>query len=189
MAANRGEIAIRIFRACTELDIGTLAIYAHADQLAIHRYKADEAFPVGSPEQPVGAYLDQEAILGIALAHEVDAIHPGYGFLAENAEFARRCAEAGVKFIGPPPEVIRMFGDKNAARRLAVEAGVPVVPGTDGPVRSVDEVRAFAAAHGYPVMLKATFGGGGRGVRVVRSEADVDEALERAQSEARSAFG
>ena len=189
MAANRGEIAIRIFRACTELDIGTLAIYAHADQLAIHRYKADEAFPVGSPEQPVGAYLDQEAILGIALAHEVDAIHPGYGFLAENAEFARRCAEAGVKFIGPPPEVIGMFGDKNAARRLAVEAGVPVVPGTDGPVRSVDEVRAFAAAHGYPVMLKATFGGGGRGVRVVRSEADVDEALERAQSEARSAFG
>jgi len=189
MAANRGEIAIRIFRACTELGIRTLAIYAHADQLSIHRYKADEAFPVGPPEQPVGAYLDQEAILAIALAHDVDAIHPGYGFLAENAAFARRCQESGVKFIGPPPEVIDIFGDKNAARRLAQEAGVPVVPGTDGPVQSADEVREFAAKHGYPLMLKATFGGGGRGVRVLRSDADVDESLERAQSEALSAFG
>ena len=189
MAANRGEIAIRIFRACTELDIRTLAIYAHADQLSIHRYKADEAFPVGSPEQPVGAYLDQDAILDIALAHDVDAIHPGYGFLAENAEFARRCADAGVTFIGPPPEVIEVFGDKNAARRLAMEVGVPVVSGTDAPVASVEEVRKFAATHGYPIMIKATFGGGGRGVRVVRSETDVAEALERAQGEALAAFG
>ena len=189
MAANRGEIAIRIFRACTELDIRTLAIYAHADQLSIHRYKADEAFPVGSPAQPVGAYLDQDAILGIALSHEVDAIHPGYGFLAENAEFARRCAEKGIAFIGPPPEVLEVFGDKTAARKLAVEAGVPVVPGTDRPVASPDEVREFAAAHRYPVILKAAFGGGGRGVRVVRREHELEEAFERARSEARSAFG
>ena len=189
MAANRGEIAIRIFRACTELGIRTLAIYAHADQLSIHRYKADEAFPVGSPDEPVGAYLDQEAILDVAISQGVDAIHPGYGFLAENAEFARRCAEAGVVFIGPRPDVLEAFGSKTSARRLAMEAGVPVVPGTEDPMTSTEQVRGFASQHGYPILLKASFGGGGRGMRIVRSDDEVDQAFEQARSEAKAAFG
>ena len=189
MAANRGEIAIRIFRACTELGIRTLAIYAHADQLSIHRYKADEAFPVGSPDEPVGAYLDQEAILDIALAQEVDAIHPGYGFLAENAEFARRCADVGVVFIGPRPEVLEVFGSKTSARKLALDAGVPVVPGTEEPMTSTKQVRRFASEHGYPILLKASFGGGGRGMRIVRSDEEMEQAFEQARSEAKAAFG
>jgi pyruvate carboxylase len=189
MAANRGEIAIRVFRACTELGVRTLAIYAHADQLSIHRYKADEAFPVGSSDEPVGAYLDQDAILDVALRCDVDAIHPGYGFLAENAEFARRCAENGIAFIGPAPEVIEVFGDKTAARNLAIEADVPVVPGTDGPVSSAKEVEQFANEHGLPIIIKASFGGGGRGMRVVRSKGDIAESFDRASSEAAAAFG
>lgn len=189
MAANRGEIAIRVFRACTELGIRTLAIYAHADQLSIHRYKADEAFPVGSPDEPVGAYLDQDAILEVAENHEVDAIHPGYGFLSENAEFARRCAQKGIAFIGPSPEALEIFGDKTASRRLAIEADVPVVPGTERPVTSTKDVESFAAEHGLPIILKAAFGGGGRGMRVVRAKDEIPDAFERATSEAEAAFG
>ncbi len=189
MAANRGEIAIRVFRACTELGVRTLAIYAHADQLSIHRYKADEAFPVGSQDEPVGAYLDQEAILDVALRRGVDAIHPGYGFLAENAEFARRCKDNGIVFIGPEPEVLEVFGDKTASRKLAIEANVPVVPGTDGPVSSPEEVEHFAEEQGLPIIIKASFGGGGRGMRVVRAKEDIAEAFERATSEAAAAFG
>ena len=189
MAANRGEIAIRVFRACTELEIRTLAIYAHADQLSIHRYKADEAFAVGSTDESVGPYLDQEAILAVALKHEVDAIHPGYGFLSENVEFARRCEAAGVAFIGPAPGALETFGDKTASRNLAIEAGVPVVPGTDGPVVSTKDVKSFADENGLPIILKASFGGGGRGMRIVRTEDEIEEAFARARSEAEAAFG
>lgn len=189
MAANRGEIAIRIFRACTELGLRTVAIYSHEDELSIHRYKADEAYLIGQPGDPVGTYLDQDAIIDLALRHGVDAIHPGYGFLSENAEFARKCAEAGVIFIGPTPEVLEALGDKVSARRLAQKAGVPVIPGTDKPVQSADEIKAFADAHGYPLMLKAAFGGGGRGMRILRGPEDVEPAFERAFSEAKAAFG
>jgi len=164
MAANRGEIAIRIFRACTELGISTVAIYSHEDRLSIHRYKADEAFQVGQPGAPIEAYLDMDNILEIALARGVDAIHPGYGFLSENATFARRCEEAGIVFIGPPPEVLEVFGDKTASRALAERAGVPVVPGTSSPIATVEEASAFGEEHGYPILIKAAFGGGGRGM-------------------------
>jgi len=189
MAANRGEIAIRIFRACTELGIGTLAIYADEDKLSIHRYKADKAFLVGRPGQPIQSYLDQDAIIEVALAQGVDAIHPGYGFLSENAGFARRCERAGITFIGPPPDALELFGDKLSARRIAEEAGVPVVPGTDAPISEPDGARAFAAEHGYPILLKAAHGGGGRGMRVVRGEDALDEAFVGATREAEKAFG
>ena len=189
LAANRGEIAIRIFRACTELKIRTVAIYSHEDLLAIHRYKADQAFLVGTPGDPIGAYLDGEAIIALAKRQDVDAIHPGYGFLSENAGFARRCAEEGVAFIGPSPEVLEVMGDKVSARRVAIAAGVPVVPGTEEPIAGADDVIAFAAIHGYPLILKAAFGGGGRGMRVVRSESEVASAFERASGEAQAAFG
>ncbi len=189
LAANRGEIAIRVFRACTELGMKTVAIYSHEDMLAIHRYKADEAFLVGTPGDPIGAYLDGEAIIQLALRRGVDAIHPGYGFLSENAAFARRCAEAGVTFIGPDPAVLEMMGDKISARRVAVEAGVPVVPGTADPIDDVAAAEAFAAEAGYPIILKAAFGGGGRGMRIVREASELAEAFARATSEARAAFG
>lgn len=189
MAANRGEIAIRVFRACTELGLKTLAIYSHEDRLSIHRYKADEAFEVGKVGDPIGAYLDQDAIIKVALERGVDAIHPGYGFLSENAAFAKKCADAGIVFIGPSPSALATFGDKTSARRLAIEAGVPVVPGLDQPVSDVGEISAFAAKHGFPILLKAAFGGGGRGMRVIEREQDIGEAFERASGEARAAFG
>ena len=188
-AANRGEIAIRIFRAATELGLRTVAIYSHEDLLSIHRYKADEAFLIGAPGDAVKAYLDIEAIIDLAKRRQVDAIHPGYGFLSENAEFARRCAEEGITFIGPRPDVLDAMGDKRRARQVAIDAGVPVVPGTDGAIDDVEAVRAFAAEHGYPFILKAAFGGGGRGMRIVRGPDELDDAFARATSEARAAFG
>jgi pyruvate carboxylase len=189
LVANRGEIAIRVFRACTELGIRTVAVYSDEDLLSIHRYKADEAFLVGAPGDPVGSYLDQEAILSVAGRAGVDAIHPGYGFLSENAAFARACAARGIVFIGPEPDIIDLLGDKTAARRLAIEAGVPVVPGTDAPVESAAEVHAFVEQNGLPIILKAAFGGGGRGMRVIRDAGEIDDAFERASREAKAAFG
>ena len=189
LAANRGEIAIRIFRACTELKMRTVAIYSHEDLLSIHRYKADEAFLLGTPGKPIDAYLDQQAIIDLALARGVDAIHPGYGFLSENEEFAQRCADAGLIFIGPEPATLAALGDKTAARRLAIEAGVPVVPGTDEPVETAADAAAFGDLVGYPIILKAAFGGGGRGMRIVRDPADLAEAFAQAQREATAAFG
>ena len=189
LAANRGEIAIRIFRACTELGIKTVAIYSHEDLLSIHRYKADEAFLIGTPGDPIGAYLDIETIIELALAQGVDAIHPGYGFLSENETFARRCAEEGITFIGPSPDTLSALSDKTKARELAIRVGVPVIPGTDEPLADADAVRAFCAAHGYPVILKAAFGGGGRGMRVIRQPEDIDDAFQRASGEAKAAFG
>jgi len=190
LCANRGEIAIRVFRAGTELGLRTVAVYSPADRLQPHRYKADEAYQVGAPgAQPVACYLDIDAIIQVAKEAEVDAIHPGYGFLSENAEFARKCADAGIVFIGPLPETIEAMGDKTAARRAAVECGVPVVPGTNRPIMSPEEAKDFSAKYGYPVILKAAMGGGGRGMRVVRSDGEMADAFVRASNEARAAFG
>ncbi len=188
LVANRGEIAIRICRACTELGIQTVAIYSIEDSLALHRYKADEAYLVGEGKGPVEAYLDIDSIIDVATRYDCDAVHPGYGFLSENEDFARACADAGITFIGPTPEHLRMFGDKVTARQVAKQAGVPVVPGSDGEV-TVEQAREFANVHGYPLILKATSGGGGRGMRVVSSDDELAEAFARASSEAQTSFG
>ncbi|MGG3790819.1 pyruvate carboxylase [Geobacillus thermodenitrificans] len=189
LVANRGEIAIRVFRACTELGIRTVAIYSKEDVGSYHRYKADEAYLVGEGKKPIEAYLDIEGIIEIAKAHDVDAIHPGYGFLSENIQFAKRCREEGIIFIGPNENHLDMFGDKVKARHAAVNAGIPVIPGSDGPVDGLEDVVRFAEAHGYPIIIKAALGGGGRGMRIVRSKSEVKEAFERAKSEAKAAFG
>ncbi|KIG17253.1 Pyruvate carboxylase [Enhygromyxa salina] len=189
LCANRGEIAIRVFRAATELGIRTVAIFSREDRVHLHRYKADEAYLIGEGKSPVAAYLDIEGIVEVARQNQVDAIHPGYGFLSERADFARACEAAGIRFVGPSAEVIDVLGDKTRARALAIEAGVPVVPGSDGPVADVEAARAFVDAHGLPVMIKAAMGGGGRGMRVVRTIDQLDSAFERARSEAESAFG
>ena len=187
LCANRGEIAIRVFRAATELDIRTVAVFSHEDRVHLHRYKADEAYLIGRGQTPVGAYLNIEEILDVATTNHVDAIHPGYGFLSERAEFADRCREAGITFIGPTPDTLRQFGDKTTARRVAQTCGVPVIPGSDG--ATLAHVEAFAEARGYPLMIKAAMGGGGRGMRVVRSQSELAPAFERATSEAQAAFG
>ena len=189
LAANRGEIAVRIFQACTELGKETIAIYSEEDILSPHRYRADEAYVVGRGQTPVGAYLDIDDIIRLAREHQVDAIHPGYGFLAENAEFARRCAEAGIVFIGPNPEHLDLFGEKVEARNIAVEAGLNVAAGTPGPVSDTDEALEFAREHSYPLMVKAVHGGGGRGMRVVHNDRELGAAMEAAAREAASAFG
>lgn len=190
LCANRGEIAVRVFRAGTELGLRTLAIYSSADRLQPHRYKADESYQVGDASMtPVAAYLDVPGIIRIAKEHGVDAIHPGYGFLSENAGFARACGEAGIAFVGPLPETIDALGDKTAARRLATECGVPVVPGTESATDNPSAAVAFAREAGFPVILKAAMGGGGRGMRVVRREEELAAAFEMASNEARAAFG
>jgi pyruvate carboxylase len=189
LAANRGEIAVRIFRASTELGFRTVAIFSEEDRVHLHRYKADEAYLVGKGLEPVAAYLAEDEIVELAKRHEIDAIHPGYGLLSERASFARKCREAGITFVGPTPEVIEALGDKVAARKIAEAAGVPIVPGTPGGVKTAAEARAFADRVGYPVIIKASGGGGGRGMRVVRAAAELDELLTRARSEAKKAFG
>src|SRR5712664_3115127 len=189
LAANRSEIAIRIFRAANELGLRTVAVYSKEDRLALHRFKADEAYLVGEGKGPVEAYLDIAGIVSLARAKGVDAIHPGYGFLSENPALARACAKAGITFVGPTPELLELLGDKTAARGLAISAGVPVLPGTEKPVKGFAEAKKIAAEIGYPVMVKAAMGGGGRGMRVVRTESELEARLEEAQSEARSAFG
>lgn len=189
LVANRGEIAIRVFRACTELGIDTVAIYSKEDEGALHRYKADESYLIGEDKGPIEAYLDIEGIIELAKKVDADAIHPGYGFLAENIDFARRCEEEGIIFIGPKSKHLDMFGDKVKAKTQAVNAGLPIIPGSDGPVSSISEVRAFAAENGYPIIIKASLGGGGRGMRIVHHEAELAEAYDRARSEAKKAFG
>jgi pyruvate carboxylase len=189
LAANRSEIAIRIFRAANELGLRTVAVHSREDRLALHRFKADEAYLVGDGKGPVEAYLDIAGIVALAKAKGVDAIHPGYGFLSENPALARACAKVGITFVGPTPELLELLGDKTAARGLAISAGVPVLPGTEKPVKSAAEAKRIAAEIGYPVMVKAAMGGGGRGMRVVRDESELEARLEEAQSEARSAFG
>ena len=207
LIANRSEIAIRVMRAAAELGIRTVAIYANEDRFALHRFKADESYLVGEGRKPLQAYLDIDDIIRIARLAKVDAIHPGYGFLSENPDFARACAKAGIQFIGPSPEVMTTLGNKVAARNAAVAAGVPVMPATgplprtllqpDAPAaqRAAAEEAdmqgslAAAAAVGYPLMLKASWGGGGRGMRVIESEADLVSQLPVARREAAAAFG
>jgi pyruvate carboxylase len=189
LAANRSEIAIRVFRAATELDLRTVAIYAHEDRLAVHRFKADEAYLVGEGKGPVGAYLDIATIVAVARDKEVDLIHPGYGFLSENADFAQACADAGITFVGPRPELLRLMGDKVAARAVADKAGVPTLPGMDEPVEDRAEALKIAKQIGFPLIIKAAFGGGGRGMRVVEQASDLTNLLDEAQGEAERAFG
>jgi pyruvate carboxylase len=189
LAANRSEIAIRIFRAANELGLRTVAIYSQEDRLALHRFKADEAYQIGVGKGPVEAYLDIPGIIALAKEKGVDAIHPGYGFLSENPALARACEKAGITFIGPSPDLLELLGDKTAARRLAASARVPVLPGTEKPVKSASEAHKIALEIGYPVIVKASMGGGGRGMRVVHGAAQLDALLEEAQGEARSAFG
>jgi pyruvate carboxylase len=189
LVANRGEIAIRVFRAATELGIRTVAIYSNEDRFSLHRFKADESYLVGEGKGPVQAYLDIPDIIRIALDAGADAIHPGYGFLSENPEFAEACAAAGITFVGPSPDTMRLLGNKVAARELAVKAGVPVMPATGPLPDDAAEIAKLARGIGYPLMLKASWGGGGRGMRVIREEGQLIESVEAARSEARAAFG
>lgn len=188
LIANRGEIAIRIARGCRELGVRTVGVYSEVDRDAPHVRACDEAYLLG-PAAPSASYLDIAKLLEVAAAAGVDAVHPGYGFLAENAEFAQAVADAGFTFIGPPPEAIAKMGDKLSARAVALAAGVPVVPGTLEPTDDPQVAVAFGDEHGYPVAVKAMFGGGGRGMKVVHDAASMREALEAAQREAKAAFG
>ncbi len=189
LVANRGEIAIRVFRACTELKIPTVGIYSTEDSGSFHRYKADESYLVGEGKSPIDAYLDIESIISIAKDTGANAIHPGYGFLSENTQFARRLEEEGIIFIGPSSTHLSMFGDKVKARDQAIAAGLPIIPGSDGPISSVEEVAKFGQSNGFPIIVKASLGGGGRGMRIIESEEEVAQAFERAKSEAKAAFG
>ncbi len=188
LVANRGEIAIRVFRACTELNIRTVAVYSKEDSSAFHRFKADEAYLIGEGKKPIDAYLDIEGMIELAKDKNIDAIHPGYGFLSENIDFAKRCEEEGIIFIGPNSAHLNMFGDKVKAREQALKANIPVIPGS-GTIHNAEEVLAFGDEHGYPIIIKATLGGGGRGMRIVNKKDEVAEAYNRAKSEAKAAFG
>ncbi len=189
LVANRGEIAIRVMRAANELGLRTVAIYSQEDRFSLHRTKADEAYLVGAGKGPVEAYLDIEGILGVAREAQVDAVHPGYGFLSENPEFAHACQAAGLVYVGPGPDTLRLLGNKVAARQLAASAGVPVMPATPALPHDARECARLAAAIGYPLMLKASWGGGGRGTRVVQDEAQLAELLPLCRREAQAAFG
>ena len=187
LIANRGEIAVRIVRACSEMGIKSVAIYTDADRYALHVKKADEAYNIGS--DPVIGYLNAHNIVNLAVAAKCDALHPGYGFLSENPVLAEICAKRGIKFIGPSPKVIKEMGDKIRARKAMIDAGVPVVPGSEHNLESIEEAKALATKIGYPVMLKATNGGGGRGIRRCNSEDELIKNYDRVVSEATKAFG
>ncbi|RTZ73637.1 MAG: acetyl-CoA carboxylase biotin carboxylase subunit [Gammaproteobacteria bacterium] len=187
LIANRGEIAVRIIRACAEMGIRSVAIYTEADRYSLHVKKADEAYSIG--EDPVAGYLNVHRIVNLALQAGCDAIHPGYGFLSENAEFAAACERRGLTFIGPVAEVIRRMGDKTEARKAMIAAGVPVTPGTEENLENLDEALEVAEKVGYPIMLKATSGGGGRGIRRCDSPEDLKRNYDRVISEATAAFG
>ena len=189
LVANRGEIAIRVFRAATELGIPTVAIYAEEDRFSRHRFKADEAYQLDQSKGPVGAYLDYEGIVALAKSKGVTLIHPGYGFLSENADFARACAREGITFIGPSSDLLGSMGDKTAARAQAIAAKVPVLPGTDDAISDPDEALTIAHEVGFPLIIKAAFGGGGRGMRIVEKPSELQSRLAEAQEEAQNAFG
>ncbi|HEX5176086.1 MAG TPA: pyruvate carboxylase, partial [Chthoniobacteraceae bacterium] len=189
LVANRSEIAIRVFRAATELGLRTVAIYAQEDRFSVHRFKADEAYVVGEGRGPVGAYLDIDGIIAVAREKEVDLIHPGYGFLSENAKFARACAKAGIGFVGPRAELLELMGDKVAARAMTQRLKVPTLPGTEKPLGERGRVMKVANTIGFPLIIKAAFGGGGRGMRVVQRAADLESLLDEARGEAERAFG
>ena len=189
LAANRSEIATRVFRSAHELGIRTVAIYSHEDRFALHRFKADEAYQIGRAGEPIRSYLDIAGIVELCQRYDIDAVHPGYGFLSENPNFARAVEEAGLIFVGPSVSALEKLGDKVAARDIAIKVGVPVLPGSPKAVSSLAEAKDLAAAMGYPVMLKASKGGGGRGMRMIDDESQLASALESAQREANSAFG
>lgn len=188
LIANRGEIAVRIIRACRDLGITSVAVYSEADREAMHAQIADEAYCIG-PAQPQESYLNISNIIEAAIGAGAQAVHPGYGFLSENADFARACAENGLAFIGPSEQAIRLLGDKTAARQLAKEAGVPLAEGSDGIVETVEDAAVWAEKIGYPVMLKASAGGGGKGIRVAENADELAEAFATASSEAIANFG
>ena len=188
LVANRGEIALRVIRACRELGLRSIAVYSDADAGAPHARAADVAVRIG-PAPATESYLRGDHLIEVALAHGADAMHPGYGFLSEREWFARAVRDAGLIWVGPPAEAIAAMGSKTAARTLAISAGTPVVPGTTTPLRDAAEAAALAAEFGYPVLLKAAAGGGGKGMRVVRTPDEVPGALEAARREARNAFG
>jgi pyruvate carboxylase len=189
LVANRSEIAIRVFRAATELGIQTVAVYAEEDKLSLHRFKADEAYQIGRGRGPLEAYLAIGEVIRVAKEAKVDAIHPGYGFLSENPEFAEACEAAGIVFIGPLPKTLRTLGNKVTARTLARSVGVPVMPASDALPGDGDEIKRIAARIGYPLMLKASWGGGGRGMRPIESEDQLLDAVFTAKREAKAAFG
>ena len=188
LIANRGEIAVRVVRACRDAGLVSVAVYAEPDLDALHVNMADEAYSLAGATGPE-TYLDIDKLIKVGLESGADAVHPGYGFLAENADFARAVAAAGMTWIGPPPEAIEALGDKVRARHIARQAGAPLTPGTQGPVRNADEIRAFAAEYGFPIAIKAAFGGGGRGLKVAWREEEIDAQYESAVREATAAFG
>ncbi len=188
LIANRGEIALRIIRTCKELGIKTVAVYSEADRDSLHAVFADEAVCIG-PAKSSDSYLKIPSILSAAMITGADAIHPGYGFLAENAEFSEICSDSNIKFIGPSPDSIRKMGDKSFAKDTMRKVGVPVVPGSDGIIKSIDEAKKIASEVGYPVMLKASAGGGGKGMRIVWEEKDLEKLFQTASNEADAAFG
>ena len=189
LVANRGEIAIRIFRACYDLGLHTVAIYSKEDTMSLFRTRADEAYLIGENDTPLGVYLNIHEIIDLAKRRGVDAIHPGYGFLSENAAFARACEEAGIKFIGPPSDILQKMGDKLSAKQMAIECGVPIIPGSTAPLKDGEEALAKAKEYGFPIILKAAAGGGGRGMRRCDREEEVIPAFDLVQSEAEKAFG
>ena len=189
LVANRSEIAIRVLRACTEINLKTVAIYTFEDRYSQHRYKADEAYQVGTNEQPLKPYLDGDQIIALAKEKGVDAIHPGYGFLSENAEFARKCAENDLIFIGPAPEVMNALGDKILAKKIAEQCKVPIIESSTKNLSSLKIALSEADKIGYPVMLKAASGGGGRGMRIVEDAEHLKLYFDSARSESLNAFG
>ena len=189
LVANRGEIAIRIFRACVELNLKTVGIYTYEDRYSQHRYKADEAYQVGKDDEPLKPYLNADEIIRIAKEKGADAIHPGYGFLSENAAFARKCRENGIIFVGPDPEIMEKLGDKIEAKKIARLCQVPIIESNQEDLDSVEIAQKEALRIGFPLMLKAAAGGGGRGMRVLRNEEDLLKAYPEARREAENAFG
>ena len=189
LIANRGEIAIRVMRAANELGKRTVAVYAEEDKLCLHRFKADEAYKIGEGLGPVAAYLSIEEIIRVAKMCGADAIHPGYGLLSENPAFVDACEAAGIAFIGPRAETMRALGDKASARKVAIKAGVPVIPATEVLGDDMDEIAREAAEIGYPLMLKASWGGGGRGMRPIDGPDELDDKVREGRREAEAAFG
>jgi pyruvate carboxylase len=189
LVANRGEIAIRVLRAATELNIKTIAVYTFEDRYSLHRYKADEAYQIGKNDDPLKPYLDIEAIINVAKREKADAIHPGYGFLSENARFAQRCAEENIVFVGPTAHIMDQLGDKIAAKKVAKQAGVPMIEDSQADITSTGIALQEARRIGYPIIIKAAAGGGGRGMRVVRQDEDLEKTVLEARNEAKTAFG
>ncbi|MCH7535394.1 MAG: ATP-grasp domain-containing protein, partial [Bacteroidetes bacterium] len=189
LVANRGEIAIRIFRACVELNIRTIGVYTYEDRYSMHRYKCDESYQIGKDDEPLKPYLNIEEIIHVAKQVGADAIHPGYGFLSENSEFARKCAENGIIFIGPSPEVIDALGDKINAKVIAVKNEVPVIESSKKKLTTSTVALSEARRIGFPIMLKAAAGGGGRGMRIIRKSEELKNFFDEAKREAKNSFG